>query len=74
MVQVITFRAPESAGVHNMSEEEIEAYVSDVASYALDRLPERIRPVGVNAVELEAMRPGVAAEALPPVWSRACAE
>jgi hypothetical protein len=74
MVQVITFRAPESVGVHNMSEEEIEAYVSDVASYALDRLPEDIRPAGVNAVELEAIRPGVAAEALPPVWRRACAE
>ncbi|MER6847058.1 hypothetical protein [Streptomyces flaveolus] len=74
MVQVITFRAPESVGVHNMSDEEIEAYVSDVASYALNRLPEDIRPAGANAVELEAIRPGVAAEDLPPIWRRVCAE
>ncbi|MFH9575248.1 hypothetical protein [Streptomyces sp. NPDC017230] len=74
MVQIITFRAPESIGLHNLSEDEIEAYVSEVASHALDRLPEGIRPAGANAVEIEAMRPGGTTASLPPVWRRACAE
>ncbi|WP_121751297.1 hypothetical protein [Streptomyces sp. E2N166] len=74
MVQVITFQAPESAGLHDMSEEEIEAYVSDMASSALARLPEGIRLAGANAVEIEAMRPDAATAALPPVWRRVCAE
>ncbi|MGW1957585.1 hypothetical protein ACWCPI_33340 [Streptomyces sp. NPDC001920] len=74
MVQVITFQAPESMGLHNMSEKEIEAYVKEAAAHALARLPDDIRPAGTNAVAIEAMRPGVAAAALPPVWRRACAE
>lgn len=74
MVQVITFRAPESVGLHSMSVEEIEAYVNEVASYALARLPEGIRPAGANAIAIEVMRPDVATAALPPVWTRACEE
>jgi hypothetical protein len=74
MAKIITFQAQESVGLQSMSEEEIEAYVSEVASAALARLPEGIRPAGANTVEIEAMRPGAAAEALPPVWSRVCAE
>ncbi|GAA2615840.1 hypothetical protein GCM10010304_81520 [Streptomyces roseoviolaceus] len=60
-------------GLHNMSQQEIEAYVNDVATGALESLPEGIKPVGVNAVEIESLadtdpeRGGLWAQ-----WTRAC--
>lgn len=74
MVQIITLQAPESLGLHEMSLQEIEAYVDNVASHAVDSLPEGIRPAGVNAVKIEALRSGVGSkQEASSQWERACA-
>ncbi|MBH5338469.1 hypothetical protein IHE55_28245 [Streptomyces pactum] len=74
MAKIITLRAPESLGLHDMSQQDIDAYVEDVASRALESLPEGVKPVGVSAVAIEALRPAIDAErgGLWAEWSRAC--
>ena len=73
MARVVQLRMPESERLLDMSAEEIERFVEDHADRVLEGLPEGVRPVGVNAVSLDALRPGSGREiGVWGEWTRAC--
>ncbi|HWL37213.1 MAG TPA: hypothetical protein VNQ77_13600 [Frankiaceae bacterium] len=73
MARIVQLRMPESERLLDMAPEEIERLVEEHADRALENLPEGIRPVGVNAVSLDALRPGTSGEfGVWAEWTRAC--
>lgn len=73
MAKVLNLKAPESMELRQMRSEEVEAYVSKLADEALERIPDDLRPVGINAVSLAQRVPGTAAEpGFWAEWTRAC--
>ncbi len=69
------FAAPESMQLHRMSAKEIEQTVRRHATEALERMPDGIRPSGVNRVVLDATstrRPGSGDWGGWAEWTRAC--
>ncbi|MFD9123357.1 hypothetical protein [Kitasatospora sp. NPDC059571] len=73
MAKIINLRAPETMRLHDMSQQDIEEYVRTTATQALDALPEELRPVGVNAVAIDSLRPRIGADpGLWAQWTRAC--
>lgn len=75
MAKILNLRAPESMELRRMQSEEVATYVSKLADEALDRIPDDLRPVGVNAVSLAQRVPGTAAEpGFWAEWTRACCD
>lgn len=73
MARTIHLKAPESMELRRLDRKEVERYVTEMADEALAKLPEGLRPVGVNSVALNQMIPGTNAD--PGVWvewTRAC--
>ncbi|HEY0549337.1 MAG TPA: hypothetical protein VGF13_07010 [Verrucomicrobiae bacterium] len=74
-MKTFQFRAPVSMKLHTMKSEEIEKYVAQQVDVALKAIPETLRPVGVNAVTIDSIAKGTAAD--PGVWAqwtRACCD
>lgn len=75
MAKILNVQAPASMELRKMRSEEVEKYVSKLADEALDRIPDDLRPVGVNAVSLAQRVPGTAAEpGFWAEWTRACCD
>lgn len=75
MARILNLQAPESMELRKMQPEELERYVSKLADEALDRIPDDLRPVGVNAVALSQHLPGTQAQpGFWAEWTRACCD
>ena len=75
MAKILNLRAPESMELHRMESKEVASYVSKLADEALERIPDGIRPAGVNALALSQRVPGTAAEpGFWAEWTRACCD
>ena len=73
MARVLNLQAPKSMTLHTMRPAEVERYVSDLAEDAFKRMPDGLKPAGVNAVALAQRMPGTGGD--PGVWAewtRAC--
>jgi hypothetical protein len=75
MAKIVNLRAPESLRLEEMSQGDIEEYVRGNASRVLDSLPGEILPAGVNAVAIDALRPGTIQDpGFWVEWTRACCD
>jgi hypothetical protein len=75
MARILNLQAPPSMELRAMRSEEVERYASRLADDALDRMPEGMRPVGVNAVSLSQVLPGTETEpGFWAEWTRACCD
>lgn len=75
MAKILNLKAPESMELRRMESEEVATYISKLANEALDRIPDDLRPVGINAVSLAQRVPGTAAEpGFWAEWTRACCD
>lgn len=75
MAKFYQLRAPASMSLHKMSDREIEKMVIQQADKLLNTLPDNMRPVGVQGVVLDSIRPGTAADAgVWAQWTRACCD
>lgn len=75
MAKTLRIRAPKSMKLHQLSEKEVEKFITKEASRMLEAMPRDIRPVGVNAVSIDSLVKGTAAD--PGVWAqwtRACCD
>ncbi len=75
MAKFYQLRAPASMSLHKMSDAEVEKMVTQQADKLLKTLPENLRPVGVQGVVLDSVKPGTSLE--PGVWAqwtRACCD
>lgn len=73
MAKTLNLRAPESMKLQALKPEEVERYVSKLADDQLARVPDGLRPSGINAAVLSQLTPGTNFE--PGVWvewTRAC--
>lgn len=75
MTKTIQVRAPKSMKLHAMSEADIAGYVAQEAGRMLESMPKEVRPVGVNAVAIDAFAQRSAADVGGWVqWTRACCD
>ena len=75
MAKILNLQAPKSMELRSMRSEEVEKYVSGLADEALERMPDDLRPVGINAVSLSQRMPGTGADpGFWAEWTRACCD
>jgi hypothetical protein len=75
MAKTLQIRAPKSMKLHEMSDKEVEKFVTKEAARMLEAMPKDIRPVGVNAVSIDSVVKGTSAEpGFWAEWTRACCD
>jgi hypothetical protein len=73
MAKILDLSAPKSMRLASMKADDVAQYVSKFADETLARMPDDLRPVGVNAVTLSQLAPGTkAAPGIWAEWTRAC--
>jgi hypothetical protein len=75
VAKILNLQAPKSMQLRDMKSEEVASYVAKHADEALKRMPDDLRPVGINAVALSQRIPGTSSDpGFWAEWTRACCD